>query len=66
MCRNKQGIIAGEEEDVLEVWATYFKELLISKLNMTTSEGNSYFGPESNIVAATLQETLGVIRNLKK
>jgi hypothetical protein len=32
---------------------------------MTTSEGITYFGPESNIVVPTLQETLGVIRNLK-
>jgi hypothetical protein len=26
MCKNKQGVIVGEEKDVLEVWATYFKE----------------------------------------
>jgi hypothetical protein len=65
MCKNKQGVIVGDEKDVLEVWATYFKELLNPKVNMTTSEGITYFGPESNIVAPTLQETLGVIRNLK-
>ena len=65
MCKNKQGVIVGEEKDVLEVWATYFKELLNPKVNMTTSEGITYFGPETNIVEPTLQETLGVIRNLK-
>jgi len=27
MCKNKQGEIVGEEKDVLEVWATYLKEL---------------------------------------
>jgi hypothetical protein len=32
MCKNKQGIIAGEEKDVLELWAAYYKELLIPKL----------------------------------
>jgi cobyric acid synthase len=32
---------------------------------MTPSEGITYFGRESNIVATTLQETLGVIRKLK-
>jgi hypothetical protein len=65
MCKNKQGEIVGEEKDVLEVWATYFKELLNRKTNMTTPEETIYFGPESNIMAPTLQETLEVIRNLK-
>jgi hypothetical protein len=65
MCKNKQGEIVGEEKDVLEVWATYFKELLNPKTNMTTPEETICFGPESNIMARTLQETLGVIRNLK-
>jgi sorting nexin-29 len=32
---------------------------------MTTSEGITYFGPENNIIAPTVQETLGAIRNLK-
>ena len=32
---------------------------------MTTPEGITYFGPERNIIAPTLQETLGVIRNMK-
>jgi hypothetical protein len=65
MCKNKQGEIVGEEKDVLEVCATYFKELLNPKTNMITSEETIYFGPESNIMAPTLQEILGVIRNLK-
>jgi hypothetical protein len=65
MCKNKHGVIVGEEKDVLEVWVTYFKELLNPKTNTTTSEEITYFGPESNIVVPTLQETLGVIRNLK-
>jgi len=65
MCKNKQGVIVGEEKDALAVWATYFKELLNPKVNMTTTEEITYFGPESNIVAPTLQDTLGVIRNLK-
>jgi hypothetical protein len=51
MCKNKQGVVVGEEKDVLDVWATYFKELLNPKVNMTTSEGITYIGPESNIVA---------------
>ena len=49
MCKNKQGVIVGEKKDVLEVWATYFKELLNPKANMSTSEEITYFGPESNI-----------------
>jgi hypothetical protein len=65
MCKNKQGEIVGEEKDVLEVWATYFKELLNPKTNTITSEETIYFQPESNIMAPTLQETLGVIRNLQ-
>jgi hypothetical protein len=39
MCKNKQGVIVGEEEEVLEVWAAYFEELLNRKVSMTTSEG---------------------------
>jgi hypothetical protein len=65
MCKNKQRVIVGEEKDVLEVWATYFKELLNPKVNMTTSEGITYCVSESSMVAPTLQETLGVIKNLK-
>ena len=42
----------------------YFKELLNPKGNTTTSEEINYFGPENNIMAPTLQDTLGVIRNL--
>jgi len=47
------------------VWATYCKELLNPKGNMTTSEEINYFGPENNITALALQDTLGVIRNVK-
>jgi hypothetical protein len=32
---------------------------------MITAEGYIYLSPESNIMAPTLQETLGVTRNLK-
>jgi hypothetical protein len=39
MCKNKEGVIAGEEKDVLEVWVTYIKELLNPKVNMTILEG---------------------------
>jgi len=39
MCKNKQGVVVGEKRGVLGVWATYFKELLNPKVNMTTSEG---------------------------
>ena len=46
------------------MWATYFKELLNPKVNMTASEGITYFRLEINIVAPALHET-GVIRNLK-
>jgi predicted nucleotidyltransferase len=28
MCKSKQGLIIGDEERILEVWAEYFKELL--------------------------------------
>jgi hypothetical protein len=65
MCKIKQGRIIGEEKDVLEVWATYFKELLTPKTNMITTEETVYCGPESNIRAPTLQETLGIIKNFK-
>jgi len=58
LCKNKQGVIVGEEKDVLEVWVTYFKELLNPKCNMTTSEEINYFGLENNIMAPTLQDTL--------
>jgi len=65
MCKNKQGVIVGEEKDVLEVWAMYFKELLNPKGIVTTSEEINYFGPENNIMVPTLHDTLGVIRNVK-
>jgi len=65
MCKNKQGVIVGEEKGVLEVWVTYFKELLNPKGNTTTSEEVNYFGPENYIMAPALQDALGVIRNLK-
>ena len=38
MDKNEQGVIVGEEKDVLEMWATYFKELFDPKGNMTTLE----------------------------
>jgi hypothetical protein len=65
MRKNKQGEIVGEEKDELEVWATYVKELLNPETNMITLEETICFGPESNIMVPTLQETLRVIRNLK-
>jgi hypothetical protein len=63
MCKNKHGAIVREAKEVLEVWAAYFKELLNPKVNRIASERSIYFGPENNIVAPTVQETLGVIRN---
>ena len=65
MCKNKQGIIVGREEEVLEVWVTYFKELLNSQVNGTTLKETTYYGPERNVETPKLQETLRVIRNLK-
>ena len=65
MCKNKQGIIVGEEKEVLEVWAIHFKELLNPNGITTTSEEINYFGQENNIIAPTLQDTLGIIRNVK-
>jgi hypothetical protein len=35
---NNNNNSVGEEKDVLEVWATYFKELLNPKTNMKTPE----------------------------
>jgi hypothetical protein len=35
MCKNKKGEIV-EEKEVLEVWATYFRELLNPKDQMIT------------------------------
>ena len=52
MCKNKLEVIVGEEKEVLELWATYFKELFNPKANVT-SEGITYFRLESNIVAHT-------------
>jgi len=49
----------------LELWATYFKELLNPNSNMIIAEESIYFSPESNIMAPTLQVTLEVVRNLK-
>jgi hypothetical protein len=37
-CRNKQGVIAGGEEDVLHVWTTYFKELLNPQVTIIAPE----------------------------
>jgi hypothetical protein len=47
MCNNKQGVIVGEEQELLGVLATYFKVLLNPKGNTTTSEEINYFGPEN-------------------
>jgi len=65
MCKNKQGVIVGEEKEVLEVWATHFKELLNPEVNAENAERVTYYTSENYIAAPTLQETLGVIRNLK-
>ena len=58
MCKNKQGIIVGREEEVLEVWVTYFKELLNSQVNGTTLKETTYYRPERNAETPKLQETL--------
>jgi sorting nexin-29 len=57
--------MVGDENELLEVWAEYFKELLNPQINVPTLEGNNYFGPECNIEVPTLQGILGIIRNLK-
>jgi hypothetical protein len=57
--------MVGDESEVLEVWAEYFKELLNPQINVLTLEENNYFGPECNVEVPTLQEILGIIRNLK-
>jgi hypothetical protein len=38
--------MVGDENEVLEVWAEYFKELLNPQINVLTLEENNYFGPE--------------------
>jgi hypothetical protein len=65
MCRNKQGIMVGDKNEVLEVWADYFMELLNPQINVPILEENNYFGPECTIEVPTLQEILGIIMNLK-
>jgi hypothetical protein len=56
----------GDGEVVLEVWTIYFKELLNPQVNTTAPDETIYLGPECNITVPTLQETLGIIRNLNK
>jgi hypothetical protein len=48
--------MVGDENEVLEVWAEYFKELLNPQINAPTLEENNYFGPECNIEVSTLKE----------
>jgi hypothetical protein len=55
MCRNKQGIILGSEENASEVWTAYFKELLNPQVNTTAPEETTYFVPECNIAIPILQ-----------
>jgi hypothetical protein len=62
--RNKQSIIVGRKEDVLEVCTAYFTELLNPQINTTAPVETTYFGPDCNIAIPALQDTLGVIRNL--
>jgi hypothetical protein len=54
-----------DENEVLEVWSEYVKQLLNPQINVTTLEENNYFGPECNIEVPILQEILGTVRNLK-
>jgi hypothetical protein len=57
--------MVGDKNEVLEVWAEYFMELLNPQINVPILEENNYFGPECKIEVPTLQEILGIIRNLK-
>jgi hypothetical protein len=66
MCRNKQGVIARGEKDVLERGTTYFKELLNPQVNIRAPQETTYFGPACNIADPTLQETLEIIRNAEQ
>jgi hypothetical protein len=49
----------------MDVWTTYFKELLNPQVSIIAPEETTYFGTECNIAVPTLQETLGIIRNLR-
>jgi hypothetical protein len=47
------------------VWTANFKELLNTQVNIIAPEETTNFGPGCNTAVPTLQETLGIIWNLK-
>jgi len=55
MCKNKQGVNVGEEKEVSDVWAMHFKELLNPKVNLENTERVTYYTPENNTAAPTVQ-----------
>jgi hypothetical protein len=65
LCKNKQGVIAGDEKSILEAWADYCKGLLNPLDKGIIPEEKVYFGAEQDIRAPSVQEVSAMIRELK-
>jgi hypothetical protein len=65
LCKNKLGVIVGDEEGILEAWADYFKGLLNPLDKGIMPEEKVYFGPEQDMRAPSIQDVSAIIRKLK-
>jgi sorting nexin-29 len=64
-CKNKQGVIVGDEKGLLEAWTVYFKGLLNPLDKGIIPEEKVYFGQEQDIRPPSIQEVSDIIRKLK-
>ena len=64
LCKNEEGNIIADEEQIMKLWYDHFKNLL-NKSGCREKENVVYFGPDLIISAPTAKEVHEVIKNLK-
>jgi hypothetical protein len=65
LCRDKKGNLVTGEQQALERWTEYFKDLLCNSPEEKTIGEKIYYGPEPFISPPTANVVYNVIRKLK-